>query len=111
MLRRLPAAQLYRVRLPEVPQSNSMERTPFLARQGHRLAQLGAVLLLFSVVEGFVIPAPPVPHLGLSVHTLAAFGHAAAFLASSEAAYVTGQTTSVDGEQVQPESLEALASA
>ena len=43
------------------------------------------------------------------MHSLAAFGHAAAFLASSEAAYVTGQTTSVDGEQVQPESLEALA--
>lgn len=38
-------------------------------------------------------------------------GHAAAFLASKEAAYITGQTIIVDGGQVLPESLEALASA
>lgn len=38
-------------------------------------------------------------------------GHAAAFLASQEAAYITGQTIIVDGGQVQPESLAALASA
>ena len=38
-------------------------------------------------------------------------GHAAAFFASREAAYITGQTIVVDGGQVQPESLEALASA
>ena len=38
-------------------------------------------------------------------------GHTAAFLASREAAYITGQTIIVDGGQVQPESLEALASA
>ena len=38
-------------------------------------------------------------------------GHAAAFLASKEAAYITGQTIIVDGGQIQPESLEALASA
>ena len=38
-------------------------------------------------------------------------GHAAAFLASREAAYVTGQTIIVDGGQILPESLEALASA
>jgi 3-oxoacyl-[acyl-carrier protein] reductase len=38
-------------------------------------------------------------------------GYAAAFLASREAAYITGQTIIVDGGQVQPESLEALASA
>ena len=38
-------------------------------------------------------------------------GYAAAFLASKEAAYITGQTIIVDGGQVQPESLEALASA
>ena len=38
-------------------------------------------------------------------------GHAAAFLASREAAFITGQTIIVDGGQILPESLEALASA
>ena len=38
-------------------------------------------------------------------------GHAVAFLASKEAAYITGQAIVVDGGQVQPESLDALASA
>ncbi|HEU4824953.1 MAG TPA: 3-oxoacyl-ACP reductase FabG [Dongiaceae bacterium] len=38
-------------------------------------------------------------------------GHAAAFFASKEAAYITGQTIIVDGGQILPESLEALASA
>jgi hydroxylaminobenzene mutase len=43
-----------------------------LIRQGHRLLQLGVVLFLFAALEGFVIPALPVPKLGLSVHSLAA---------------------------------------
>jgi 3-oxoacyl-[acyl-carrier protein] reductase len=38
-------------------------------------------------------------------------GNAAAFFASKEAAYITGQTIIVDGGQILPESLEALASA
>jgi 3-oxoacyl-[acyl-carrier protein] reductase len=38
-------------------------------------------------------------------------GHAAAFFDSKEAAYITGQTIIVDGGQILPESLEALASA
>ena len=38
-------------------------------------------------------------------------GHAALFFASKEAAYVTGQTLVVDGGQIVPESLDALAQA
>jgi len=38
-------------------------------------------------------------------------GHAAVFLASKEAVYISGQTLIVDGGRVVPESLEALASA
>ena len=38
-------------------------------------------------------------------------GHAALFFASQEAAYVTGQTLVVDGGQIVPESLDALAQA
>jgi 3-oxoacyl-[acyl-carrier protein] reductase len=54
-----------------------------------------------------MVAAIPLKRLG-SVEDI---GHAAAFLASREAGYITGQTIIVDGGQVQPESLEALASA
>ena len=40
--------------------------------------------------------------------TVEDIGHAALFLASREAAYITGQTIIVDGGQIIPESLEAL---
>lgn len=42
---------------------------------------------------------------------VADIGNAALFLASDEAGYITGQTIVVDGGQVLPESLEALAAA
>jgi len=42
---------------------------------------------------------------------VADIGNAALFLASDEAGYITGQTIVVDGGQVVPESLEALAAA
>ena len=49
----------------------------------------------------------PLKRLG----TVADIGHAALYFASKEAAYVTGQTIIVDGGQILPESLEALAQA
>jgi len=46
----------------------------------------------------------PLKRLG----TVEDIGHAALFLASKEAGYITGQTIIVDGGQILPESLEAL---
>jgi len=43
-----------------------------LSRQGHRLMQLGVVLLLATSFEGFAIPHMASPMLGRSVHALAA---------------------------------------
>ena len=49
----------------------------------------------------------PLKRLG----TVEDIGYAALFLASKEAGYITGQTIVVDGGQILPESLEALAQA
>jgi 3-oxoacyl-[acyl-carrier protein] reductase len=43
--------------------------------------------------------------------TVEDIGYAALFLASKEAGYITGQTITVDGGQIIPESIEALAEA
>jgi (hydroxyamino)benzene mutase len=43
-----------------------------LFRHGQRLLQIGIVLILYSSVEGFVIPYFASPRIGLSVHTLGA---------------------------------------
>ena len=40
-------------------------------RQGHRLLQIGVILLLFASLEGFAIPELAAPQLGLSAHKLA----------------------------------------
>ncbi len=50
-----------------------MNSSPLLAREGHRLLQLGVVFLLFTSFEGFAIPYLASPPLGLSVHRLATF--------------------------------------
>ena len=53
---------------------------------------------------GTMAASVPLGRLG----TVEDIGHAALFLASREAAYITGQTIIVDGGQIIPESLEAL---
>ena len=40
-------------------------------RQGHRLLQLGMLLLLFALLVGIAVPKFAVPRLGLSTHLLA----------------------------------------
>jgi (hydroxyamino)benzene mutase len=50
-----------------------MNSTNMLARQSHRLLQVGIALFLFTSFEGFAIPHFTVPNLGRSVHTLSAF--------------------------------------
>lgn len=49
-----------------------MNVSAILSRQGHRMLQVGVALFVFSALEGFAIPALPIPRLGLSVHTLSA---------------------------------------
>ena len=65
------------------------------------LADLGADY------EASMAASIPLKRLG----TVEDIGHAALYFASKEAGYVTGQTIVVDGGQIAPESLEALASA
>ena len=49
-----------------------MNTPDLLSRQGQRLLQAGIVLLLYSSLEGFVIPYLASQRIGLSVHTLSA---------------------------------------
>ncbi|HJZ73717.1 MAG TPA: hypothetical protein VKE51_18375 [Vicinamibacterales bacterium] len=50
-----------------------MSTPVLLARQGQRLLQLGIALILYSSLDGFVIPYLGSQRIGLSVHTLSAF--------------------------------------
>ena len=49
-----------------------MNSSNILARQGHRLLQIGVALFLFTSFEGFAIPYFASPMVGRSVHTLSA---------------------------------------
>jgi hydroxylaminobenzene mutase len=49
-----------------------MNASNVLGGHGHRLLQIGVALLLFSSIEGFVIPSLAAPRIGLSAHTLSA---------------------------------------
>jgi 3-oxoacyl-[acyl-carrier protein] reductase len=62
---------------------------------------------LGEVYEKTMAASIPLKRLG----TVEDIGHAALYFASKEAGYVTGQTIIVDGGQILPESLEALAHA
>ena len=55
------------------------------------------------------MPAWPVPSRPDLWERRQNIGHLAAFLASDEAADITGQSIVVDGGQILPESLDALA--
>jgi (hydroxyamino)benzene mutase len=48
------------------------EMNSLLPHQGRHLLQMGIVFILYSSVEGFVIPTFASPRVGLSAHTLAA---------------------------------------
>jgi hydroxylaminobenzene mutase len=50
-----------------------MDVSHVLARQGHRLLQIGMALLVYSSLDGFVIPYLGSQRIGLSVHTLSAY--------------------------------------
>ena len=56
--------------IQQLYQSFHKSRFNMLERQGHRLLQLGIILLLFVCFEGFFIPDLASPTLGLSVHKL-----------------------------------------
>jgi (hydroxyamino)benzene mutase len=51
----------------------SVDISRLLARQAHRLLQIGMALLVYSSLDGFVIPYLGSPRIGLSVHTLSAY--------------------------------------
>jgi hydroxylaminobenzene mutase len=46
--------------------------TRYLTDQGHRLLEIGVLLLLFASFEGFGIPYVAVPAIGLAAHRLSA---------------------------------------
>jgi hydroxylaminobenzene mutase len=50
-----------------------MDFSRMLTRQGHWLLQIGLALLVYSSLDGFVIPYLGSPRIGLSVHTLSAY--------------------------------------
>ena len=65
----------------------------------------GAAYLLTNEYERSMLASIPLKRLG----TVEDIGYAALFLASKEAAFITGQTIIVDGGQVLPETVDALA--
>lgn len=65
------------------------------------------LLALGPEYERSMVASIPLRRLG----TVEDIGYAALFLASKEAAYITGQTIVVDGGQILPETLDALAQA
>ena len=48
----------------------NLDRSNILARQGHRLLQVGVGFLLFTSFWGFLFPYLASPPLGLSAHKL-----------------------------------------
>lgn len=65
------------------------------------------LMALGAEYERSMVASVPLRRLG----TVEDVGYAALFLASKEAAYITGQTIVVDGGQILPESADALSQA
>ena len=78
------------------------------------MSALVLLMMIVAVVGGlayFGRLSSEIERLSKRLGDVEDIGNAALFLASEEAAYITGQTIIVDGGQILPESLEALASA
>jgi len=103
---------------PELPPACFVQMGDFLryaldevVAQGIRLVVFGLMVgKLTKIAQGETYLAQM--RAAVPTHTLGTpqdIGYAACFLASREAAYITGQTIIIDGGQILPESAEALA--
>src|SRR5215472_2093364 len=60
----------HRVGVTDCKRGSAMNSWNILARQGHRLLQIGVALFLFTSLEGFAIPYFASPIVGRSVHNV-----------------------------------------
>ena len=82
-------------------------RNALAATLGWGAGLVAGLIALGPDYERSMAASIPLKKLG----TVEDIGHTALFLASKEAAYITGQTIIVDGGQIIPESMDALTQA
>src|SRR5215475_3188531 len=80
--------------------NTALQSTPFC----REILRLKGSPIWAPTTSGPWQPRSPLKQLG----TVDDIGHAAMFLASDQAGYITGQTLIVDGGQILPESLETF---